>query len=208
MEVAGSNPSNASCFSDKLCNSPRFIKHTSSDEQSLDFKFSGSIRILSLCLMHECEAWDPFQLREHRAYEASQTLIFLRPIESCNGKPMWSSSVDQPPLHGSWDNATIWYLASGGMCQQWHTRVYRTVLCSWLCEVKEQLPLSPGCGTCQVWLATFCSKFSFLLTSAWDLRMKASRRLIHDRNHRRACNGRSHYLNLVARLVFGYGELM
>lgn len=55
--MAGSNHSNASCFSDKLCNSPRFINHISSDEQSLDFKFSGSIRILCLCLMHECEGW-------------------------------------------------------------------------------------------------------------------------------------------------------
>ena len=80
MEVARSNHSNASCFSDKPCNSPRFMKQVSGDEQSLDFRFSGFIRILCLCLIHECEAGAPFQLRQCKAYKASQTLDFPKPV--------------------------------------------------------------------------------------------------------------------------------
>lgn len=80
MEVARSNCSNASCFSDKPCKSPRFVKHISGDEQSLDFRFAGSIRMLCLCLIHEGEGWAPFQLRQCKAYRASQILGFLNPI--------------------------------------------------------------------------------------------------------------------------------
>lgn len=72
MEVARSNHSNASCFSDKPCNSPRFIKQFSGDEQSLDSRFSGSTRILCLGLIHKREWWAPFQAR--------QTVDFLKPI--------------------------------------------------------------------------------------------------------------------------------
>lgn len=43
MEVARRNHSNAFCFSDKPCNSPRFIRQISGDEQSLDSRFAGSI---------------------------------------------------------------------------------------------------------------------------------------------------------------------
>lgn len=187
MEVAGSNHSNVSCFSDKLCNSPRFINHISSDEQSLEFKFSGSIRLLCLCLMHECEGWPPFQLRQCKAWSQVRPwfcwpLILLAPTESCNGKPMWSSGVEQPPLHGSWDNAIIWCLAPGGTCQQWHTRVSCALYWS-----EGALPAVPD---------SILQSFPFfqLLLGIWG--EKPARDLsMAETTQCHACNGRSCCLN-------------
>lgn len=80
MEVARSNHSNAFYFSDKPCNSPRFITQVSGDEQSLDSRFSGFIRISCLCLIREPVAGASFQLRHCKACKASQTLDFLKPL--------------------------------------------------------------------------------------------------------------------------------
>lgn len=163
--MARSNHSNACCFSEKLCNSPRLINHINSDEQSLDFGFSGSIRILCLCLVHECEGWAPFQLREHQDYEASQTLILLRPIESCKLGSQCEAAVQSSLL-----SMTAGLMLQFGVWLQGRSASSDApgcpLLCNWLCEVKEQLPLWPACGTCQLWLGTLCRKFPFLSVSA------------------------------------------
>lgn len=50
---------------------------------------------------------------------------------------------------------------------------HQGVPCSAVGSVKEQLPLWPGCGTCQLWLRTFYSKLSFqLLLEIWRLKQQ------------------------------------
>lgn len=143
MEVARSNHSNASCFSDKPCNSPRFIKQNSGDEQSLDSRFSGSTRILCLGLIHKCEGWGPFQLRQCKSCKASQTLDFLKPIAMLlktakTEKQMWSSRVNQLSLNGSQE--WCYNLVPGTRGDAVAGSEYLCVLCSAAGEVKEQLP--------------------------------------------------------------------
>lgn len=145
MEVARSNHSNASCFSDKPCNSPRFIKQISGDEQSLGFRFSGFIRILCLCLIHECEAGAPFQLRQCKAYKASQTLDSLKSIAMLLKTANWGADVKQQckPAFSRWQPrvATVWGDVVAGSDVPWCP-----MLRSWLCKAKERLPRLPGCG--------------------------------------------------------------
>lgn len=84
---------------------------------------------------------------------------------------MWSSSVDQPPLHDSWDNATIWYLAPGGMCQQWHTRVSHALqLALW----RSSCPFGLGVGPASCGWGHSAASFPFfqLLLEIWRLKQQ------------------------------------
>lgn len=132
-----------------------------------------------------------------KASNASRTLNFPKPVAMLLKTANWEADVKQQCKTAfSWWQPVVILQRQGGAAAgsdvPW---------CPMRAAGSAKLPcLRPQ--PCQLWLETFCRRFSLVSIRAWGLRLEARRvRLNHTRRHSRARSDRSHLLTQPAGLA-------